>query len=169
MSLVLPTHVVRNLRAEYERDIAAAQRTVVCDEFNPQLKHIDPHLELVWWPAHNPPAPGFIGGRYHLIRHNPNASGSVEPLLGPNGAYREPDSSLFEWLSRSDMWNDQANRERRRIMQAARDAQASAQQREREDIALELKERVDAATRASVSMTPGWTQTAAGKRARKEH
>jgi hypothetical protein len=166
MPLLLPPGVIRDLRQEQARDIAAAQRTEICKAFNPELKHIDEHLELVWWPAHNPPSPGFIAGRYHLVRHNPNASGSVEPLIGPNGEFREPDSSLFEWLRASDMWNAQANRERRRVMQAAKDAEARRRQRENEDHAEELRDRVNAATRASVSMVPGWSQTVAGKRGR---
>jgi len=145
-----------------------ATRTEVCAEFNPELQHIDPHLELVFWPEHVPAPMGFIAGRYHIVRHNPGAPGSVEPLVDAQGGFRQPDSSLFEFLRASDMWNEQAMRDRRRVMQSAKDAQAARRRREMEDRREELKDRVNAATRTSVSMTDTpWTQNAGGRRGRK--
>ena len=145
-----------------------AQRTQVCAEFNPELAHIDPYLELVFWPDHVPAPMGFVAGRYHIVRHNPGAPGSVEPLVAADGGFRQPDSSLFEFLRASDMWNEQAMRDRRRVMQSAKDAQAAREHREAEDRREELRDRVNAATRTSVSMTDvPWSQNAQGARGRK--
>lgn len=166
MPLVLPDHVVRDLRMSRAAEIAAAQRTEACEEFNVELRRMDPHLELVWYPENARAAQGFVRGRYHLIRHNPDASGSVEPLVDEVGGFREPDSSIYEWLARSDMWNDRAMAERRRITARAIDARCAADRRDEEDRKAELVDRANAAWRATVSMDSdnAWSQNAAGKR-----
>jgi hypothetical protein len=166
MGLILPDHVVRDIRAERAHEIELAHRTGVCDEFTRELKLIDPGLELVWWPAHAS-APGFVPGRYHIVWQHPgDGLGSVEPFTDELGGYREPDSGLFELVRKSDMWNDRHKRDRDRVRQAARDAQARRERDEREEIAQEAEERWLAATRAQVSMSRDvpWTQNAAGRR-----
>lgn len=168
MGLLLPASVVRDVRGERMREIEMAHRTDVCARFTKDLALIEPGLELVWWPQHAS-APGFVPGRYHIIWHNPNGLGSVEPVVDEFGGYREPDSGLFELVRRSDMWDDRVVRDRKRITQAALDAKARAQQREREEIDEEVYERFKAATQTSVSMnrdTP-WSQNAAGRRGAK--
>lgn len=168
MGLLLPEHVVRQVRAERMAEIALAHRDRVCEEFTRELKLIDPHLELVWWPE-NGGAPGFMPGRYHIVRHNPDASGSVEPVVGPAGEYREPDSSLFDLLRRSDMWNDRAMHDRKRMMQRALDAEAKRKAAELEEIREEARERWAAATETRVSMSRDvpWSQNVAGRRGAK--
>lgn len=167
MPLLLPDRVVREIRAQAAADIAAAQRTEICAEFNTELRRIDPRLELVWWPETNRPAPGFIPGRYHIVRHAEGAgAGLVEPVVDELGGFREPDSGMFEWLRRSDMWNDRAMADRRRAMQAMKDAEAGRRAREDADRREELRDRVNAATRATVSMNTAspWTQVAGARR-----
>lgn len=167
MGLILPERVVREIRAERAMEIEMAHRTGVCEEFTRDLKRIDPGLELVWWPAHAS-APGFVPGRYHVVWHHPgDGPGSVEPLVDEAGGYREPDSSLFDLVRGSDMWNDRANREKQRIREQAVKAREKREREELEEIQREAEERWAAVTRAQVSMnrdTP-WTQNASGRRA----
>jgi hypothetical protein len=166
MGLILPDRVVRDIRAERASEIERAIRTEVCAEFTRELKRIDPGLELVWWPP-SANAPGFVPGRYHVVWHHPsNGLGSVEPLVDKTGGYREPDSSLFELVRGSDMWNDRLVRDKKRIREQALKAKEKREREELEQIEQEAGERWLAATRAQVSMnrdTP-WSQNAAGKR-----
>jgi hypothetical protein len=166
MALILPDRVVREIRAERAHEIEQAHRTGVCAEFTRELQRIDPGLELVWWPA-SASAPGFVPGRYHVVWHHPgDGPGSVEPLVDGAGGYREPDSSLFDLVRRSDMWNDRAQREKQRIREQALKAREKRERDELEEIQQEAEERWLAVTRAQVSMnrdTP-WTQNASGRR-----
>lgn len=165
MGLILPARVVREIRAERMTEIEWAHRTGICGDFTRELKRIDPGLELVWWPE-TADAPGFIPGRYHVIWHNPDGLGSVEPVTDDVGDYREPDSSLFDLVRRSDMWDDRVVADRRRIREGARAAKEKMEREEREQIVQEGLERWKAATRTQVSMnrdTP-WSQNASGKR-----
>lgn len=166
MGLVLPDRVVRELRAERAHEIEQAHRTGVCAEFTRELKRIDPGLELVWWPL-TADAPGFVPGRYHVVWHHPgDGLGSVEPVTDEVGGYREPDSSLFDLVRRSDMWNDQLKRDRDRVRQAALRAKEKREAEEREEINQEVAERWAAATRTQVSMNRDvpWSQNVSGRR-----
>lgn len=139
----------------------------VCAEFNPELKRIDANLEMVYWPMRHPDIHGFIHGCYHVVRHNPLGAGSVEPLVDADLKYREPGSWVFDMLAASDMWDDRVMRDRQKLRERAVRARERQQAREREDRREELRDRVNAATRASVSMTDvPWTQTASGRRGR---
>lgn len=169
MTLLLPDNVVRDIRAQRAHEIELAHRTGICEQFTRELQLIDPGLELVWWPEHAA-APGFIPGRYHVVWHHPtDGLGSVEPHVDELGGYREPDSSVFETVRKSDMWDDRARRDRERVRQAALDAKARREREEREEIYQEAEERWLAATRAQVSLNRDapWHQNAAGKRGAK--
>jgi hypothetical protein len=167
MPLTLPDHVVRDIRLERAAQIALAEANEVCERFTRELRKIDVYLEMVYWPLRNPELPGFVPGCYHVVRHNPTAAGSVEALTGPDGGYMEPGSWVFEMVRRSDMWNVEAERDRARIVARAVAARDRARQREIEDRREELRDRVNAVTRTSVSMTDvPWSQNSAGRRAR---
>lgn len=166
MGLILPARVVRDIRAERAHEIEQAIRTGICAEFTRELKRIDPGLELVWWPP-TAEAPGFIPGRYHVVWHHPgNGLGSVEPLVDQAGGYREPDSSLFDLVRSSDMWNDRVARDKKRIREQALKAKEKRERDELEQIEQEANERWLAATRAQVSMNrdTAWSQNASGRR-----
>lgn len=159
---------MRDIRSQRRQEIGRAERTRVCMQFTRELQQIDPHLELVFWPETAMPAPAFIPGRYHIVRHNPNAAGSVEPLVTPDGGYREPDSSIFDQVRAADLWNAEVVRDRRRMEQKALDMRAKRQAEENRQRREEIRDRIKAATETSVSMSDvPWSQNAAGARGRK--
>jgi hypothetical protein len=145
-----------------------AEADSVCAEFNRELRRIDAHLEMVYWPMRAPEIHGFVNGCYHIVRHNPDAAGSVEPLVNDDLSYREPGGWVFDMLAASDMWDDRVMRDRERIRQRAVQARERQKEREREERQDEVRDRYNAAFRAQVSLTDvPWSQTAAGKRGRR--
>jgi hypothetical protein len=168
MGLLLPEQVVRNLRLERAQELAMAEADGVCVEFTRELCKIDVNLEMVYWPMRAPDIHGFVNGCYHIVRHNPVAAGSVEPLVDAEGQYREPGSWVFDMLAASDMWDDRAMRDRATLRKRSEQARERAKAREREDRREELRDRANAAWRASVSLTDvPWTQAMDGRRGRK--
>jgi hypothetical protein len=154
-------------KADRAMVVSRAQIRDICVSFDAELKRIDPKLMMVWYDEGPDLPSGAVGGRYHLIRDNEGAPPSIIPICGPDGSFIEPNSGLFEWLRKGDMWNAQARRDRDAQMDRARQAAERAREREREDVQEEFKDRYNAAFRTSVSMTPDarWTQTARAKRA----
>lgn len=168
MPLHLPDSVVRQLRLERSQEFAMAEADDVCQEFNRELRRIDANLEMVYWPMRAPEIHGFINGCYHIVRHNPDAAGSVEALVNDDLQYREPGSWVFDMLVSSDMWDDRVMRDRERVRKRAQEARERAKSREREDRREELRDRYNAAFRTSVSLSDAapWTQTMHGRRGR---
>lgn len=137
----------------------------VMDEFNKELKAIDPYLELALATekvlAGNPLRPGY----WHIIRHNPGAPPTVMTIEGPNGEYMEPNSEVFRKLKEdSDMWNPASMHRKRKREEELEAAKERRKAREREARQEELMERYAAATRTQVSMSGDWTQNVAGKK-----
>ena len=164
--LHLPPSVTREIRERQRADIENALRTTVCHEFNPELRRIDPALEMVWWPERAPRAIGFVNGAYHVVRHPVNGSAAlVEALVDELGNPREPGSWVFRMLESSDMWDDRVLADRRRRIQASKDAECARRRREDSDRQTEIRERLNAATRTQVSLDRSvpWTQNAAGR------
>lgn len=140
----------------------------VMDDFNKELRAIDPYLELVLARekvlAGSPLRPGY----WHIIRHNPTAPPTVMTLEGEHGEYVEPNSEMFRKLSEdNDMWNPASMARRRKREEALEQAKERRKNREREARQEELLERYAAATRTQVSMLPGWSQNVAGKKGRR--
>lgn len=139
----------------------------VMDDFNKELKQIDPYLELALASekvlAGNPLKPGY----WHIIRHNPGAPPSVMTIEGPNGEYVEPTSEVFRMLKEdNDMWNPASMHRKRKREEELERAKERRKERERRDRQQEIQERWDAATRTQVSMLPGWSQNVKGKTGR---
>lgn len=170
--LFLPPGVSRELQQErlahYARVVALTQHADTMDDFNRDLKAIDPYLELVkakeTIEVGTPLKPGY----WHIIRHNPGAPPSVMTIEGPDGEYVEPSSGVFrQLLEWCDLQNPAVGHRRRERAQAARDAEHKRLARERQEADEEAIERYHAATRTQVSMTPGWSQNTAGRRGRR--
>jgi hypothetical protein len=166
-----PPSVSRELRQETEREnadlLSMAQHRDVINEFNPELKKIDLRLELVWFDG-DADAAGVIPNRYHLLRIDAGVPTSVTPLCDENGGFIEPNSGLFEWLQRSDLWNAAAKRDQVKARDEARKAAERRKEREQEDRIAELKDRYNAKFRTSISLndsTP-WAQNQHGRRGR---
>jgi hypothetical protein len=168
MGLVLPEEVVRRLRLERAQELAMAEADSVCVEFTRELRKIDCNLEMVYWPMRAPDIHGFVNGCYHIVRHNPDAAGSVEPLVDERMDYKEPGSWVFDMLAASDMWDDRAMRDRVTLRKRSEAARERAKAREREERREELRDRANAAWRASVSMADvPWSQAMGGRRGRR--
>lgn len=171
MGLFLPPGVSRELQAhtdDYRAEVMTlAQRTAVCDRFNPELKAIDPLLTMYWFDE-NASAIGVMPARYNLVRDNEGAPPTIIPICGPNREFMEPNSGLFEWLRKGDMWEGRNRREREQAAERARVAAERARERERESLLEEARDRWNANFRTSVSLDRDarWSQNAAGARRR---
>lgn len=139
----------------------------ILDEWNKELVRMDPHLRLAQASpqAETPLAAGF----YHLVRLNPGAPITVQPITGPSGEFVEPGSQLLDRLREMDLQNVAARVDRLKRERYEEHMQARERERDDERRRAEVEERWAAATRAQVSMnrdTP-WHQNAAGRRGRK--
>lgn len=170
--LFLPPGVSRELQQErlahHARVAALTHYAAAMDDFNADLKQIDPYLELVkakeQIEAGTPLKPGY----WHVIRHNPGAPPSIMTIEGPDGEYIEPDSGVFRQLQEwCDLQNPAVNHRRRKREQDIQAAQERRRAREREEADDEVMQRYLAGTRTQVSMVPGWSQNTAGKRGRR--
>lgn len=163
------------LQERYQRE-ATALEAISADhewkwkkEFDAQLEVVDPYLQLVWCPDPAPfeaVAAGASPGRWHIARHNPGAPMSLIALETDDGGFREPGAWVFDMLAGSDLWDDRVVRDRERKvrdLEAQRDAREARERAERRE---ELKDRVNAIRRTSVSMNrdTAWSQNAQGRR-----
>lgn len=176
--MFLPPNVSRELleeRAAREAKALQAISTEVqqawVDDFNRELHRIEPGLKLVWCPDPAPVdavAAGAKPGRWHVMRPNPGAPISLLPIVMPDGGFRQPDSSVFEDLRKSDLWSSVNLEERRRARMRLEDARVRREERERVERAEHALEMWRSVSRTQVSMnssTP-WSQNHAGSKRR---
>lgn len=170
MTLWLPpseaNRILDERREHASRLLGGMQLLGQLNDFNKDLKAIDPYLELV--KAHETTThPQLTPGFYHVIRHSPGAPESVVlTLKNEDGSFREPDSGLFQELARLDAWSDRSQRERRRREEEAERIHRHRQAKEQEDRVEHFWQRYKSSVTPSVSMTPGWSNTVKGKRGR---
>lgn len=100
------------------------------EEWRKELRTIDPYLDLVRAKDSAEGVPGLKPGYYHVIRHNPGAPTSLMAIETEDGGFKEPDSSVFDMLRRSDFWNDELQRDRRRKLERARESENRRKERE---------------------------------------
>lgn len=176
--LFVPPAVARGLREETARRTTEAMKAVRgehiagwVDDFNRELRAIDPALKLVWAPDPLPVdavGSGARPGRWHVMRHNP---GTVPSFLciEDNGEYVDPDSRVFDRLRRMDWWNAEVNRDRRRVQADLERARGKREAEELKQMDEQVIERYKALNTASVSMnrSTAWTQNRAGRRGAK--
>jgi hypothetical protein len=163
--------VSRELRQETEREnaelLSMARHRDVINDFNKDLKRMDHRLEMVWFDE-DADAQGVIPGRYHLLRIEAGIPTTPIPLCDETGGFIEPNSGLFEWLQKSDMWNAAAKRDQVRARDEARKAAERRKEQEAEERLEELKDRYNARFRTSISMNDSapWAQNQLGRRGR---
>lgn len=153
-TLVLPDHLVQDTK-DYAGELEAL--AVLADEvkhWTAELKSINESLQLVWAPE-GVTHPALSPGRFHIIEHRPLPTPpNVIPLEDPEtGAYMEPGSWMFDMLARNDMWSSRNKKMREERDAKLRDARARAIEREKEDMATELDERIHSLINTSISMT----------------
>lgn len=171
MTLYVPGRVREEqlaVRRQHEARLAAmVGEHSKLEQWNKELKEIDPYLELVR--AHeNASAPGLKPGYYHVLRHNPGAPPSLIPVETDEGEFREPDSNLFDQLRHWDGWDNRVTRDREvraQKLERARDRQKAREHEERLD---------EAMLRLKAYNEPGvlfgdnrWTHRAGAKRGRR--
>jgi hypothetical protein len=175
--LYLPPNVVAERNAEEnKRFFADLTRNVtandpVAQECTAKLKQMHPDLWMVR--AHDtidadlPLRPGF----YHLLRLNDPAVAPVSVFdIHDDGRWCEP--SIDRVIDRLNQGNLTQRRVRDRLMETDRVVRRAVEKEHRtvnEDRRAELRERVNAAVRAQVSMdrTIPWTQSSDGRRGAK--
>lgn len=185
--LFIPPRVARELQEESRRRETQALQSLAADheyrwkkEFDAQLERIVHGMRLAFCPD---PAPvdaigqGASPGRWHLVW--PGYSGgplTIQPLvinaatgeasIGGDGGFVEPGSWVFDRLAATDMWNERAMRDRRRIQEEAEQARRRRREIEAADFDRDCLEHYKAVTRTQISMNTGtpWAQNAAGAR-----
>ena len=167
MSLYLPPWVVERRRREFE---AAVLRNVTVEdprarEYTRLLQQVHPDLFMV--KARDkitddvPLRPGF----YHVLKRNPDAPLSVLEVH-ENGRYCEPDSRVFDRLAAGNLRERRVRDELDRRDRAEQDRITRDRARRDDDRRAHLREAVNAAVRAQVSMSRDrpWSQNVAGRR-----
>ena len=179
--LVLPDHLVEQTR-EYADEIQALSAiAILADEvkhWSQELKQVDEHLDLVWMPENITPHPAIVPGRFHIVEQRALPSvPNVLPLVKgcvtgdpEDDGFIEPGAWMFEWLRKNDHWSQRSMRAREDAMARAESARQRAHEREKEEQALELDERIKSLLNPGVSMHKSknrqWTFRAPATRTR---
>jgi hypothetical protein len=119
------------------------------EHFNRELYKIDRYLKVVLAKP-NTTVQGLKPNFYHLVRLRPGHLAYIKPIEGPNGEWRDLDSSVFDLVAEEDLWNDRTQREMRQKARRAEEARQRQKQREAQDRAREFDERLYHATHVSV-------------------
>lgn len=109
--------------------------------YEPDLKAIDPNLELRKAQNTVTPGNGLKAGYWHIIRHEPGFVSYVTPLEWADGSPREPGSWMFEMMAREDMWSNRSRREVAERNRKLMEAREREERREAQDRAGEFDER----------------------------
>lgn len=129
-ALVLPDHLL----ADLERDAEAEAHIGAARAIDRMIKDYDPLCELVWV-GENATTPGLVPARWHIRYHDRDkgAMACYLPWTGPMGEYREPDSSMVEWLRRMNLQGRDMQEEIRRARARRQRQQAAALQAVRDE------------------------------------
>lgn len=178
MGLWVPPKVSREL-AENTRQFSATLDAVavrdkmmavagLLDEANYHVRQLDERLEVVRAPDTVPAGTTLKPGYYAVIRWNEGAPPTVINLQGPDGEFVDLDGhieAVVAMLRRNNFRDPQVRRrfeEQERAQEAAMERQEETDRQERRE---ELRDRMNAATRTSVSMSSEqpWSQNVSGK------
>lgn len=121
------------------------------EHFNRELYKIDRYLSVVLAKP-NTSVQGLKPNFYHLVRMRPGHLAYIKPIEGPNGEWRDLDSSIFDLVAQDDLWNDRSQREQRQKARRAEDARQRQIIRERQDRAREFDERLKSRLNTSISV-----------------
>jgi hypothetical protein len=145
MSLILPETVKANL--ELERCLEAVSRAHAHGDFllwfDRELKNLDSRLSLV--KASERAEPPLVAGYWHVKRENEQAVDSYMPIAGADGEFVEPHSGVLRDLEASDL-------QRPGVLEALTERQQRSV-RDRSDLKQEFAERIEQASKTSVSMS----------------
>jgi hypothetical protein len=145
-TLALPEHIVQDLEYEREADETLGRAHAVAA----MIRDYNPRCELVWI-SERATQPGMIPARWAVKVHWQDKGASPNYLMwvGPGDSYREPDSSMIEWLRRQDLHRRDVVDEVRR----GREAREAAARKRREEASAESIDHF--ATFAKSKINPG--------------
>lgn len=144
------TKVARAADAEQRQMVEEFERiTGLLEHYNQELRQLDEHLSIVLAKP-NTTVEGLKPGFYHLVRMRPGHPAWIKPIEGPNGEWRDLDSSVYDLAAEDDLWNDRRTHERRKLARKAREARERQVAQERADRAREFDERWKAANTTSI-------------------
>lgn len=174
-TLYLPPKVARELldtRQQFAQCLRNATTVdAVCAEWGPELRRLDPLMEMRKAPEYTVIGMPLVPGFYHLIRWNETTAPSVTPVRHADGSFRVPDSALLDKLRFLDLQSAQVVAAHRVMQERERLTAERDKLRTREGRQGNILERFVATQRTQVSMNPDvpWAQNAAGfKRIRGE-
>ena len=176
MSIWVPPKVDRELRErtrEHTAEVFAMMQRFrgVMSYWTDRLRRDlnDEHLEVIFMPP-NATAPGYVPGRYHVIRHDP-FGGAPHPLPIQNeqGGFMEPCQAVVDRLKENDLQSLAAREARRREAELAERSAERAKENEQGERAEEIKDRWNARTRTFVSLdrSAPWSQNVKGRKGAK--
>jgi hypothetical protein len=174
MSLYLPAAAGNAVLLERRRKHIAeihsrlVERDQRAEEYTAKMHHINQRLFVVKAQDNMDPYPGMEPGYYHLLVVPDNAPAHITPYH-QDGAYADVGDWIFDALARGDMTQKRVMNQLEQQEKAVEQAAKAEQARQKDDRRTELKERVNAAVRAQVSMdrTIPWTQNSQGRREKK--
>lgn len=155
-TLALPDHLIADLEREAEADaqLGAAQAV------DRMIKAYEPKCELVWV-GEKATTPGLVRCRWHVRYHDRDkgAMAAYIPWTGPHGEYREPDSSMVEWLRSMDLRGKDMVEEIRKARERRNRQAAAAREAAREEARDEFAGHAKALLNPGVSFSDArpWT------------
>lgn len=151
--LYLPSHIAQQNADQSRQHLANVMAVVLgeeLDQFNRELKEIDPNLEVVWNDEQEKPVVGLKPGRFHLIRDNGALPPTIVALETDDGEFYPLTSGLFEKIQRMDLWNDKVQKEKRRRDERILKARENQAERERQERIEEIDFRLKAANNPGI-------------------
>lgn len=118
--------------------------------YEPDLKAIDPALELRRAKEDVEPGVGLKAGYWHIIRHEPGFVSYVTPLEWADGSPRDPGSWMFDHIKEEDMWSNRSQRAREERNKKLIEARERQEKREAMDRAGDFDERYAASKRTQI-------------------
>lgn len=156
-ALWLPPGAQRDSEVARETRLIQAQVERVArslEHWNRELATIDPYLSVVLAKPETT-VDGLRGGYYHLVRQQPGSPAYIKPIEGPNGEWRDLDSSILDIALEDDLWNDRTQRMRREQNEKREAARQRERDRNAQARAAEFNERWHARNTVSIQVPKG--------------
>lgn len=126
--------------------------------WNQELRRIDPYLE-VFRARDDARHPSLKPGYWYALRRPPVGLPSLVCHEGPNGEFRDLDSSILQTIREADMWSSERQRDAKKMAERAKKAQEREEEREREARVQEITERLKAKVSPGVFIGKGLSST----------
>ena len=145
--IALPTSAASEVAAEQRQMVEELDRTAgALAYWSRELQTIfnDPDVHVMLAKP-NTTVVGLKPNYYHIVRVRPGTAAWIQPIEGPDGEWRDLDSSVIDIALKADLWNDRTQRELRKQRETAEKARQAQKRREAMDRAGDFDERLRAA------------------------